>query len=134
MFQIIDVAMGLEHLHKEQIVHGDLKGVCCIFFRTDAPNHLSLQMNILITPSGRACIADFGLSTITDAMSLALTNSTANPQGGTARYQAPEVLSGKRSNHYGSDVYAFACVCYEVWRRPRVFVSRTNPHQSSLRY
>ncbi|KAJ7142965.1 kinase-like domain-containing protein, partial [Mycena epipterygia] len=102
---IVDVAMGLEYLHKEQIVHGDLKG-----------------MNILVTPSGRACIADFGLSTIADTMTMGFTHSTSNPQGGTARYQAPEVLSGKRSNHYGSDVYAFACVCYEVCPRPCAFI------------
>ncbi|KAJ7126310.1 kinase-like domain-containing protein, partial [Mycena epipterygia] len=94
---ILDVAMGLDYLHAEQIVHGDLKGT-----------------NILITPSGRACIADFGLSTITDAVSLRFTHSTTNVQGGSARYQAPEVLSGERPNHYGSDVYAFACVCYEI--------------------
>ncbi|KAJ7126292.1 kinase-like domain-containing protein, partial [Mycena epipterygia] len=94
---ILDVVMGLEYLHTEQVVHGDLKAT-----------------NILITPSGRTCIADFGLSTITDAVSLRFTHSTTNVQGGTARYQAPEVLSGERPNHYGSDIYAFACVCYEI--------------------
>ncbi|KAJ7126699.1 kinase-like domain-containing protein [Mycena epipterygia] len=94
---ILDVALGLEHLHKERIVHGDLKG-----------------MNILVTPSGKACIADFGLSTITDVMTVKFTHSTANAQGGTARYQAPELLSGDSLNHFGSDVYAFACVCYEI--------------------
>ncbi|KAF8174662.1 kinase-like domain-containing protein, partial [Mycena galopus ATCC 62051] len=44
---ILDVALGLEYLHKQKVVHGDLKGI-----------------NILITPSRRACIADFGLSSI----------------------------------------------------------------------
>ncbi|KAJ7119052.1 kinase-like domain-containing protein [Mycena epipterygia] len=34
---ILDVALGLEYLHRECVVHGDLKG-----------------MNILVTPSGRA--------------------------------------------------------------------------------
>ncbi|KAJ7493809.1 kinase-like domain-containing protein [Mycena latifolia] len=96
---ILDVAMGLEYLHKEHIVHGDLKA-----------------MNILITPSCRACIADFGLSTIADAVTatLGFTHSTANASGGTARYQAPELLTGESPNHSGSDVYAFGCVCYEI--------------------
>lgn len=114
---MLDVAMGLEYLHREHVVHGDLKGVCYLF---DAPAVLhpyvmyGLQMNILVTPSRRACIADFGLSSIVDAMTLRFTHSTVSIKGGTARYQAPELLSGKMQNHYGSDVYAFACVCYEV--------------------
>ncbi|KAJ7152257.1 kinase-like domain-containing protein, partial [Mycena crocata] len=94
---ILDIAMGLDYLHSEHVVHGDLKG-----------------MNILVTPSRRACVADFGLSSIVDAMTLRFTHSTASVRGGTERYQAPELLSGTSSNHFKSDVYAFACVCYEI--------------------
>jgi serine/threonine protein kinase len=46
-------------------------------------------------------------------MTLLFTTSTTNRRGGTARYQAPELFQGGQ-NHFGSDVYAFACVCYEV--------------------
>ncbi|KAJ7909213.1 kinase-like domain-containing protein, partial [Mycena leptocephala] len=93
---ILDVAQGLQYLHKENVIHGDLKA-----------------LNILVTPSGKACIADFGVSSITHAMTLLFTTSTANGRGGTARYQAPELFRGGQ-NHFGSDVYAFACVCYEI--------------------
>jgi serine/threonine protein kinase len=112
--QILDVSNGLEYLHSERVVHGDLKGVLYISFKRRPDNLCSLlQLNILVTPSHRACIADFGLSSICDAISLRFTHSTATPHGGTGRYQAPELLSGAR-NHFGSDVYAFACVCYEA--------------------
>ncbi|KAF8150324.1 kinase-like domain-containing protein [Mycena galopus ATCC 62051] len=87
---ILDVALGLEYLHERKVVHGDLKGI-----------------NILITPLRRACIADFGLSSIVNAMTVQLT-STAPTQGGTARYQAPKLFK------FASDVYGFACVCYEI--------------------
>ncbi|KAJ7108595.1 kinase-like domain-containing protein [Mycena epipterygia] len=94
---ILDVALGLQYLHKERVVHGDLKG-----------------MNILVTPSGRACVADFGLSSIVDVLTLRFTHSTTSARGGgTARYQAPELLLNS-PNHFASDVYAFACVCYEI--------------------
>ncbi|KAJ7828509.1 kinase-like domain-containing protein, partial [Mycena leptocephala] len=58
--------------------------------------------------------ADFGVSSIVNAMTMQFTHSTANSRAGTARYQAPELFRGERRNHFGSDVYAFACVCYEV--------------------
>ncbi|KAJ6622330.1 hypothetical protein B0H10DRAFT_908142 [Mycena sp. CBHHK59/15] len=47
-------------------------------------------------------------------MTLRFTHSTASARGGTARWQAPELLHGESPNHFGSDIYAFACVCYEV--------------------
>ncbi|KAJ7719093.1 kinase-like domain-containing protein [Mycena maculata] len=94
---ILDVALGVEYLHRNRVVHGDLKAI-----------------NILVTPSRRACIADFGLSSIADVITLRFTHSTAIVRGGTTRYQAPELLRGESHNHFGSDVYAFACVCYEI--------------------
>ncbi|KAF8150329.1 kinase-like domain-containing protein [Mycena galopus ATCC 62051] len=94
---ILDVALGLEYLHEQKVVHGDLKGI-----------------NILITPSRRACIADFGLSSIVNAMTVQLSTSTARTRGGTVRYQAPELIKDGSPNSFASDVYGFACVCYEI--------------------
>ncbi|KAG1860395.1 hypothetical protein F4604DRAFT_1138525 [Suillus subluteus] len=42
-----DIALGLEYLHSKSVVHGDLTG-----------------SNVLIDGNGRACLADFGLSTV----------------------------------------------------------------------
>jgi serine/threonine protein kinase len=50
-----------------------------------------------------------------------MTFSSHSGRAGTLRYQAPELLSNKSSNHFGSDVYAFACVCYEVRKIPQRF-------------
>ncbi|KAF7354934.1 Protein kinase domain-containing protein [Mycena sanguinolenta] len=94
---MVDVARGLEYLHSQDVVHGDLKPV-----------------NILITPSGRACISDFGLSAIVDALSLKMSFSSRSGRAGTVRYQAPELLKNQSSTHFGSDIYAFACVGYEI--------------------
>ncbi|KAJ6466800.1 kinase-like domain-containing protein [Mycena sanguinolenta] len=96
---ILDVAQGLQYLHEQKIVHGDLKG-----------------LNILVTPSRRACIADFGVSTIANAMTVRFTHSTGTSRGGTSRYLAPELfrMENPAQIHTGSDVYALACVCYEI--------------------
>ncbi|KAK7026373.1 kinase domain-containing protein [Favolaschia claudopus] len=94
---ILDVASGLEYLHAQATVHGDLKGI-----------------NILVTPSGRACIADFGLSIIVNAMTLRVTTSTIANRGGTARYHAPELFRETGVKTFASDIYAFGCVAYEI--------------------
>ncbi|KAJ7929734.1 kinase-like domain-containing protein [Mycena leptocephala] len=94
---ILDVALGLEHLHVQGVVHGDLKGD-----------------NIFVTPSRRACIADFGLSSIISSMSsIQITSSSKGSQGGTIRYQAPELHRGGHNDRC-SDIYGFACVVYEL--------------------
>ncbi|KAK1224861.1 hypothetical protein PQX77_012211 [Marasmius sp. AFHP31] len=103
---VYDVASGLAYLHSKKIVHGDLKGV-----------------NILITDSLRACIADFGLSRI-EKHGLGLTTSGARPTG-TMRWQAPELLHGERPS-LESDVYSFACVCYEIFTGLRPFPELPN--------
>ncbi|ESK91868.1 TKL/TKL-ccinproteinkinase [Moniliophthora roreri MCA 2997] len=95
-FQLMyDIASGLAYLHASKIVHGDLKGV-----------------NILMTPFHHACIADFGLSRISDSQLLRVTSSVSRVQG-TARWCAPEVLMGSESSAE-SDIYAYASTCYEI--------------------
>ncbi|KAJ6516320.1 kinase-like domain-containing protein, partial [Mycena sanguinolenta] len=106
---MLDVARGLEYLHGQDVVHGDLKTV-----------------NILVTPSRRACITDFGLSSIVTELSVRMTFSSRNDRAGTVRYQAPELLKNESSNHYRSDVYAFACVAYEILSGKVPFFEITN--------
>ncbi|KAJ7832516.1 kinase-like domain-containing protein, partial [Mycena olivaceomarginata] len=70
--------------------------------------------NILVTSSHRACIADFGLSSImTSVSSVQVSNSTQRTQG-TIRYQGPELHRGEHNDRC-SDIYAFACVAYEMF-------------------
>lgn len=83
------------------IVHGDLK-----------------SGNILVTPSGRACIMDFGMSNIDDSRVLVLTSSSVH--GGTTRYTAPELFDGGHNSQV-ADIYAFACVCFEIFTGTHIF-------------
>ncbi|KAG6811015.1 hypothetical protein H0H92_009356 [Tricholoma furcatifolium] len=107
-----DVAQGLKFLHTNGMIHGDLKG-----------------KNILVNDFGRACIADFGLSSISDKEILAWTSfSSAASKGGTSRYQAPELFDEngeQQSNTTSSDMYAWACVAYEIFAGEVPFVHMT---------
>ncbi|KAG6809021.1 hypothetical protein H0H92_001932 [Tricholoma furcatifolium] len=99
-----DTAAGVEYLHQNNVVH-DIS-----FF---------IQKNVLIDASGRAALGDFGLSSVTDPQILQWTSqSTVESKGGTTRWQAPEILAvdtGIAHNTRESDVFAWACVCYEIF-------------------
>ncbi|KAJ6524513.1 kinase-like domain-containing protein, partial [Mycena capillaripes] len=96
--QLFEIAQGLQYLHSRNIVHGDLRGA-----------------NILINENCSASLADFGLSIFSDA-----TSSMSTNRGGSLYWMAPELLDPDRfgckfARTPASDVYAFACVCLELY-------------------
>ncbi|KAG6910448.1 hypothetical protein DXG01_010373 [Tephrocybe rancida] len=99
---VADVAEGLLYLHRNNIIHGDLKGP-----------------NILVDDVGRARVCDFGISCVSDPEIVAWTSlSSMSSKGGSLRWQAPELFDMENDeavkNSTSSDVYALGCVCYEV--------------------
>ncbi|CAE7074086.1 unnamed protein product [Rhizoctonia solani] len=83
----LQIASGLTYMHQCDAIHGDLKAA-----------------NVLVSSDGVARIADFGLSTMSEA-GLRFSETSAT-QTGTMRWAAPEQLieGSFRSQH--SDVYA----------------------------
>ena len=84
------------------------------------------QANILINKNGRACLADFGLSTIVRAghrASFATSSESlvSFTPGGTIRWMSPELLLPEQFGHSDdrptkqSDCYALGMVVYEVF-------------------
>ncbi|KAG6896478.1 hypothetical protein C0992_008014 [Termitomyces sp. T32_za158] len=97
---ISDVASGMKYLHDNGVVHGDLK-----------------SLNVLVTESRRACLADFGLSYVTESGGLGGPDlSSFHASGGTQGFEAPELA---RSDEFrrtsASDVFAFGMVCFEMF-------------------
>jgi len=140
LIQLLDVANGLEYMHSIHIVHGDLKGVRFHRWSNTQPLIANGQANILINRSLRACLADFGLSTIISsehhaAANASLTSVTSKASlasftaGGTLRWTSPELLDPDRFGISDSDCrptkqsdcYAFGMVVYEVCVRLRLF-------------
>ncbi|KAG6908174.1 hypothetical protein DXG01_005827 [Tephrocybe rancida] len=116
-----DTAAGVSYLHEKGMVHGDLKTIV-----QEAQAQLP-QANILVDRSGRAYIADFGLSNVHNSHIAHWTSqSSVASRGGTSRYQAPELhriesdgedVSSARSTIHNSkqtDVYAWGGLCYEI--------------------
>ncbi|KAG6915138.1 hypothetical protein DXG01_013077, partial [Tephrocybe rancida] len=116
----LDVANGLAYLHENEIIHGDLKGP-----------------NILIDDAGRAVLADFGLSSVSDCDIIAwMSQSAGASKGGSVIWQAPELFDIQNdkivNNTTASDVYAWGCVCFEIFTGERPF-GTLNPTQVLLR-
>ncbi|WP_183098203.1 serine/threonine-protein kinase, partial [Nocardioides pelophilus] len=96
-----DLASALAHVHASGIVHRDVK-----------------PANVLLTPTGGAKLADFGVARLMDEQSdLTLTGHTI----GTAAYLAPEQVTGRPVSG-ASDVYALGLVLLEALTGQRTFV------------
>jgi len=102
----------------------------------------STQANILINGDRRACIADFGLSTITGVATQAANAAASKASlistdtlmsftgGGTRRWMSPELLDPERFGMLESegnrpsrqsDCYALGMVIYEVGSRKNIY-------------
>ncbi|KAG1723091.1 kinase-like domain-containing protein [Suillus lakei] len=95
-----DVARGLQYLHSQLIVHGDLSG-----------------FNVLIDGDGKARLTDFGLSALIPARISQVLLPTA--PGGTLHWIAPEYLRADASDvpsmvSQASDVYSFGGIMLQV--------------------
>ena len=121
-----------------------------------------MKANILINKDRRACIADFGLTTVTGVMKPTRSSLMSNDSlmsfttGGTTRWMSPELLDPER---FGipesedtrptkqSDYYALGMVIYEVgarvnasvfsavdWRYPRFYADTTPTMRSRMTF
>jgi serine/threonine protein kinase len=99
------IAEGLRYAHQRGIIHRDLK-----------------PANILLAPSDKACLADFGLArtmfndTIVDVES--------QQCEGTAPYMSPAVASGDAEDTR-CDIYAFGALLYEMLTGEPPYAGRT---------
>ncbi len=86
------IAAGLAHAHSRGVVHRDIK-----------------PSNVLVTPSGRARLTDFGIARLVDSG----THLTATGHvDGTAAYIAPEQARGQHVTG-AADVYALGLLLLE---------------------
>lgn len=97
-----EIALGLQYLHEEKIIHGDLRGANILIHD---PDDLEVQL------------ADFGLVQFADPKSESTTQAMS---GGTVRWMAPEILDGSKPTFAG-DIYAFGCVWLELSTRQPPF-------------
>ena len=108
------VADGLAVAHAAGILHRDIK-----------------PANILVTQSGYAKLADFGLAKLAEAPDSNLTETVTGSEThpgmvvGTIPYMSPEQASGEPTDAR-SDVFSFGVVLYELLAGRRAFEGKTS--------
>ncbi len=88
----IQICDALEHAHENNIIHRDIK-----------------PQNILLTPSGRVKVTDFGIARASTAATVTYTGSIV----GSVHYLSPEQAKGETADEK-SDIYAAGVVLYEM--------------------
>lgn len=98
---IAQIADALHAAHTAGIIHRDLK-----------------PQNILVTPSDKPKLTDFGLARITDETALSQTGDFA----GTYYYMSPEQVAARRAGiDHRTDVFSLGIVMYEMLAQRRPF-------------
>ncbi|KAG2064441.1 kinase-like protein, partial [Suillus decipiens] len=91
-----DIALGLQYLHSQSVVHGDLTG-----------------SNVLIYVDGRACLADFGLSTI--MVEFIGTSYFTGSIRGNVRWVAAELFKDPEASLSPEcDIYSFGSITLQI--------------------
>ena len=112
----VQVADALEHAHRHEIIHRDLK-----------------SSNVVMTDSGQAIVLDFGLAKrLSHGGSELSRDSSLTAIGvlaGTLSHMAPEVLVGGEADAR-SDVWALGVLLYELASGELPFTGRT-PFETS---
>jgi eukaryotic-like serine/threonine-protein kinase len=100
---IEQTARALHAAHEDGLVHRDVK-----------------PGNLLITPSGRVKITDFGIARVADQVALTATGQVM----GTVQYLSPEQATGKPATP-ATDIYSLGIVAYEALTGRRPFTGES---------
>jgi len=99
MLQVLD---ALASAHEQGVIHQDVK-----------------PANIMLTPQGRAKVADFGISRFANADLTSISSSM-----GTPNYMAPEQCRGGTVDHR-ADLFAAGATLFEMVAGERAFAGRS---------
>lgn len=91
-----EVADALSYAHRHGVIHRDVK-----------PENILLH-------DGRALVADFGIALAVSSAGGSTRMTETGLSLGTPHYMSPEQAMGEREITARSDVYALACVVYEM--------------------
>ena len=106
---IIQICLGLKELHKNKIIHRNLK-----------PD------NIIINKDNKIKIAGFSISKVLNSNDEHLIEVI-----GTVHYMAPEIMKGKEYNRK-IDIFSLGCILYELLTLNKYFFDKINEKKTNI--
>lgn len=111
---LVGIARGLQYLHNQPTIHGDVKG-----------------FNVLISDQGHPLLTDYGLSSLVN-VSFSQTVSYSNSN--TLRWMAPETMKSENQEMtVKGDVWAFGMIALELFTRQVPFPDKQGLHEVNKR-
>ncbi|KAL2082783.1 hypothetical protein ACEWY4_022601 [Coilia grayii] len=119
-FIALDLAMAIEYIHAQHVIHQDLK-----------PANVMIQLQ-----SKKAVLTDWGLANIRDTVQLRqgsrMEGRAVGPTGGTFLYMAPEcILSFQDASSY-TDMWSLGATYLELFTRSTPWVVRRQRELAAL--
>jgi serine/threonine protein kinase len=96
----LEVGKGIYHLHKQNILHRDLK-----------------SLNVLLDEHMTAKVCDFGISRVKEETKATTTTGKTAQSVGTTAWMAPELFEREAKYTKACDIYSYGMVLWEIASR-----------------
>ena len=116
-----EIIMGMEYLHKKRIIHGNLRGSCCLL-----DSNWKIKIALWHVEKFKPLTTDH------DANAFDFENRTNDDEITPLYWIAPELIKFRRPSTFNGDIYSFGIVMYEIFSKSEPYSELLMPPKEIL--